>query len=549
MHRGLVGIVLCTVACGSKSSADLSPFLGFWSGNMSVMANDRTTQAPASFIFLALDSATLEIVGFCSDYTGPRATVSNGALAVAPMSCPVIPLGNCNAVTISIVNGTGTVESGTVLSLTLSASVSGCSQSFPAQYQFAATRDGSSPIPVAKIAMQAPSRLLTGMTVHLDGTASTDPVGEPLTYAWTVTGPPGSDPHLNSTSNPKVDFGPDTPGLYTITLVVSDGSRSSAPATATITAEAGVTTAMPYRPTTARYSRALDRLVFTTVSPAALHLYDPVARADVAVALPAAPTCLGVSTDGLYAAVGHDRSLTYVDLAAAAVIETLPIPGTASDVVLGEPITVSTSPTRFAYVFQAQSSNVYNVDLDSGAVKTTSYTGSGELGAALEPGTNHVFVANTSYELLRLDAGADGVLLSTPWVTTNGYLRGPLWISPDGTQLLAASGARYRPQDLTSDGGVAPLLWADLAPDGAHWLLAPTNSTSQYGTETAAAEVDANYLGNPAQFPYPEFVHAGTAYDLFGRYVFYDSTGKHRIAVAQVDPTAGALLDFVALVL
>jgi len=31
--------------------------------------------------------------------------------------------------------------------------------------------------------------------------------------------------------------------------------------------------------------------------------------------------------------------------------------------------------------------------------------------------------------------------------------------------------------------------------------------------------------------------------------VFYDSMGSHRIAVAQIDSTAGALLDFTVLVL
>jgi hypothetical protein len=34
---------------------------------------------------------------------------------------------------------------------------------------------------------------------------------------------------------------------------------------------------------------------------------------------------------------------------------------------------------------------------------------------------------------------------------------------------------------------------------------------------------------------------------LHGRWVFYDSTGATRIAVAQVDVQAGALLDFVVL--
>jgi hypothetical protein len=84
-------------------------------------------------------------------------------------------------------------------------------------------------------------RVVTGTVTALDGTASRDPGGLPLSYAWSFLAvPPGSaaalrDPHLASPS-----FTPDLTGSYDLQLVVSNGTRSSAPAHVSITADPSV---------------------------------------------------------------------------------------------------------------------------------------------------------------------------------------------------------------------------------------------------------------------------------------------------------------------
>lgn len=75
-----------------------------------------------------------------------------------------------------------------------------------------------------------------GMEVSLNGTASTDPNGLPLTYDWSfVSKPEGSTATLSGSSG-LATFTTDEAGTYVVQLVVSDPFGSSQPATVTITA-------------------------------------------------------------------------------------------------------------------------------------------------------------------------------------------------------------------------------------------------------------------------------------------------------------------------
>ena len=68
-----------------------------------------------------------------------------------------------------------------------------------------------------------------GTLVFLDGSASTDPESSPLTYKWTLTAKPaGSTADLAPSASPRPSFMADVEGLYSATLVVSDGKLSSA---------------------------------------------------------------------------------------------------------------------------------------------------------------------------------------------------------------------------------------------------------------------------------------------------------------------------------
>ncbi|NTV14194.1 MAG: hypothetical protein HGA96_09750 [Desulfobulbaceae bacterium] len=76
----------------------------------------------------------------------------------------------------------------------------------------------------------------TGTTVNLDGNGSTDPDGNPLTYAWSLTRPAGSLAAIGNATSPTAYVTPDVDGSYYIQLIVNDGIVASTPDTMMVTA-------------------------------------------------------------------------------------------------------------------------------------------------------------------------------------------------------------------------------------------------------------------------------------------------------------------------
>jgi len=73
-----------------------------------------------------------------------------------------------------------------------------------------------------------PQTVASGAQVTLDGSASSDSEGRPLSYRWTQTGGPSVS--LSGADSAQPSFtAPDGPAALTFSLVVSDGSQSSAP--------------------------------------------------------------------------------------------------------------------------------------------------------------------------------------------------------------------------------------------------------------------------------------------------------------------------------
>jgi hypothetical protein len=81
-----------------------------------------------------------------------------------------------------------------------------------------------------------------GSATALSASASSDPDGSALTYAWTLVAKPGrsalgSDLGTSATAS----LSPDTPGAYVVELVVSDGTAWSEPDTITVTVAGDLT--------------------------------------------------------------------------------------------------------------------------------------------------------------------------------------------------------------------------------------------------------------------------------------------------------------------
>ncbi|BAS29362.1 PKD domain-containing protein [Limnochorda pilosa] len=80
-------------------------------------------------------------------------------------------------------------------------------------------------------------RVLPGTTVHLDGSGSSDPDGDPLVYEWGfVSRPLGSEAALAGASTSTASFVADTAGVYAVRLTVEDGRGANDQDEVTITA-------------------------------------------------------------------------------------------------------------------------------------------------------------------------------------------------------------------------------------------------------------------------------------------------------------------------
>jgi len=91
----------------------------------------------------------------------------------------------------------------------------------------------------APVADAGPDQTVTqGDICNLDGSASHDVDGDPLTFWWTIAGyPGGSPPSLSSQTSPTPNFIASEAGTYSLDLIVNDGQYSSVPDSVTVTAE------------------------------------------------------------------------------------------------------------------------------------------------------------------------------------------------------------------------------------------------------------------------------------------------------------------------
>lgn len=97
------------------------------------------------------------------------------------------------------------------------------------------TASASNVVPIANAGIA--QSVVVGTAVTLDGSASSDANGDPLTYGWSLTTKPaGSAAALSSTTTARPTFTADLAGTYVASLTVNDGKVNSSAATVSITA-------------------------------------------------------------------------------------------------------------------------------------------------------------------------------------------------------------------------------------------------------------------------------------------------------------------------
>lgn len=299
-----------------------------------------------------------------------------------------------------------------------------------------------------------PTATTLGATLSLDGSKTTDPEGDFLSYQWTVeSAPQGSAATVTAADSVTASFTPDKQGAYTISLKATDAVGNTNLATRDLTV---MDTANPLSSNAvdAAYSDALGKLVTVSNLPSnTLNIISPTIGRQQTVALQLPPTSLAISSDGKTAVVGHDGAITQVDLETAEIQQFYGDLGfKVFDIALGNNgKAYATPPTTMQWSY------LYVLDLATGVVQE-------DLNASNQRlfGGAHLQTVPSLQAIYTLDTGAsindlNRYNISNPqaeWLYDSPYqgqydmgAATNLWATDDGMYLLTAGGNLFQTAD------------------------------------------------------------------------------------------------------
>jgi hypothetical protein len=310
-------------------------------------------------------------------------------------------------------------------------------------------------IEVAPVANAGPALVAyatpTGQ-ILVDGSASSDANGDPLTFWWVLTPPAGSATTLVAANQPAARFTPDLEGYYRLTLTVNDGTGRSGTAAVTV----GVyhpATLVPYYALDAIYSGALDRLVIVTPEPA-LRIVNPLDGSSTKVTLDAWPYAVSLSPDGRTAVVSQPTHFSVVDLTSAAV--TTFAPRNTSWSFEGGHVVLDGRGWAYAFPSQTIAVNPLVVKLADGTVTNGSANAIAQNSIFAKPrldatAANMFLLATNTQGMVRYSISTSGGLTYSTATSSTAQGPGP-FLSQDGTRLFTGVGQIWTVSSLTATG-------------------------------------------------------------------------------------------------
>jgi hypothetical protein len=295
-------------------------------------------------------------------------------------------------------------------------------------------------------------------------------------------------------------------------------------------------TRLPYNVVEAAYDKPLNKLVLVSASPNELHIYDPEAHSGQSVPLALPPLCVSVRPDGLYAAIGHDGWVSYVNLQTAAVEQMFKVLTDVGHILL--------AGNGYAYLFPRRDwSDIYSLNLATGTYTATSAIYDGRVPRLYADG-NTMYVGGSDFSKWSISQGVASRLGTYFYGDTCSNL----WLTEDGMRMIFGCGNVYRTssvpaEDMQPNGSIPNLnriVWADEASIPGVTAVLGMPNWSYPGADTLRIYRDA-YLQLIRTLSLPRFTVEGASYTGYGQYVFWGASETEVVVVEKADDSAGLL--------
>jgi len=265
------------------------------------------------------------------------------------------------------------------------------------------------------------------------------------------------------------------------------------------------------------------------------------------------PKAVSISPDGLYAAVGHDAWVSYVDLANATLIEVFPVSTNAIDIVF--------AGNGYIYVFpeEDQWESIYSLKIDTGLVTTDPFSSiyAGTL-AKLHPDGKAIYGATVGlspsdiekYSIL--DGTADS-LIDSPYHGEYDMCDN-LWMSEDGLRIFTKCGNVFRATedastDMTYNGSLEGIEAATyISHSSAANQVAVIPGTLWWDEQDLLNDrvqfFNYDFLTFESEVGLPDFIIGSKSFASRGQYVFYSADGNNVYVVLKAAPESALLNDY-----
>ncbi len=562
MRIALVVLALCAslfLACGGSQSElppdtlnhdSASSFGGRWYGTGTTTVSGRAQQSTGYIDVSVTGRNALAFSSFC-DGSGPAAQVtSDTTFTIGSHSCTKT-LSTC-AMNWQFTGGAGTLIGGT-FAFSLSGTVSGCELSATSvNLSFSGVRSQATPTsgttdhgPPSATVVSQNVEAQPGVPVVLDASGSSDPDSRTLTFSWTVTQKPtDGDATLSNPTTAQASFKATVQGSYAaqVTVTASDGQSATAIVNVKVSLPGQAITALSHEVLRADYSRGLDRVVMIDDVSPALYVYDPTSGAESKVVLPLSPQCLSVSPDGLYAVVGHNAWISYIDLAGATLVKTIPVTMNVGECVL--------AGNGWAYLLPGSYYSVplHSVQLATGLESSASYSFYSGTRARLHPGGGRMYIDSSGY-LERWDVSSGAAVHSWNAPYSNYSIGSNLWISDDGSRIFTSTGTAFRTDatqaaDMIYGGALAGMsLVKHMDSCSTEIAAIPDVSWSTPNADTAVELLTPDYLAYKDRITLPNWAVGASSYPTHGRCVFYSADSSKKYVIVQADAASGLTND------